>query len=330
MESNAIRFYQIIIKWNKEAGMKGFKLVFILISLFFLAVVPVNAGTVTPIGVSGFNFHVQRNETTVFVQDNFSTGTRVGGPAPQKSFANGDSIDDRADSISDPDSTGLGLVLKAGASGGQLTNGAKASAYLETSTAHSNGIPLPYGVQGEPTQQVTSFASLRVEVDLAGDYAFNALLTNGNINDPGFLVHFGLRADYNWSGGVTLYENIHDGGGGVTSTAPIEFIDLDDMLLSGIGNPLTEVVSLRSSDGSGNKISYDITPQILLESTLVNFDSGFEQWFGDIPQDSLGYIGTMENPLEIEATLSEVPIPGSGILLLSGIAALIGYRRRGN
>jgi hypothetical protein len=45
-------------------------------------------------------------------------------------------------------------------------------------------------------------------------------------------------------------------------------------------------------------------------------------------------MGTEASPLDIEATLSQVtlsqvPIPGSGILLLSGIAALIGYRRRG-
>jgi hypothetical protein len=40
-------------------------------------------------------------------------------------------------------------------------------------------------------------------------------------------------------------------------------------------------------------------------------------------------MGTEAIPLDIEATLSQVPIPGSGILLLSGIAAIIGYRRRG-
>jgi hypothetical protein len=40
-------------------------------------------------------------------------------------------------------------------------------------------------------------------------------------------------------------------------------------------------------------------------------------------------MGTEASPLDIEATLSPVPIPGSGILLLSGIAAFIGYRKRG-
>jgi hypothetical protein len=39
-------------------------------------------------------------------------------------------------------------------------------------------------------------------------------------------------------------------------------------------------------------------------------------------------MGTEASPLDVEATLTQVPIPGSGILLLSGIAAIIGYRRR--
>jgi hypothetical protein len=79
---------------------------------------------------------------------------------------------------------------------------------------------------------------------------------------------------------------------------------------------------------NGDAVNYDLQTQINLDSRIMNFNSFAEAWT-EIPEGALGFMGTEASPLDIEGTISQVPIPGSGILLLSGIAALIGYRRRG-
>jgi hypothetical protein len=203
----------------------------------------------------------------------------------------------------------LNLELKAGASGDHLADGVKQSAYLANSSGLNGGILAPYGVEPDDvlTQQVTAFSVRRFEVDSPGALNLNGVLAGGQIGADDFSTFPPPLVDSNYSGGVTLFENILDSSGNVTSVALVAFIDIDDLLTAGAGVTLSQVVNLRTQAG-GNAVNYDLKTQINLDSLILNFNG--ETWFGDIPEGSLGFMGTEVNPLDIEATLSQVPIPG--------------------
>jgi hypothetical protein len=293
--------------------MKGIKIFLILLSYFFVAGMHVNAANITW-GDYNFLYQVGANGANLYVQPDFSTPTPVIGPTPEfaKEFgSNGDPITSSADSTVSSDS-GLNLVLKAGASGAHLTNGIKQTAYLTNSSGQNDGILNPYGVEpdGTLTQQVTAFSVRRFVVDGPGAFNLKGLLSGGIIDADDLFVPpppIPTIVDYNYSGNVTLFENILDSSGTVTSVSQIAFIDLDDLLVAGAGVPVTQVVNLRTQVG-GDAVNYDLKTQISLDSTIVNFSSFVEVW-SEIPEGSLGFMGTKASPLEIEATLSEVPNP---------------------
>jgi hypothetical protein len=313
--------------------MKGLKIALILVSLIFVAAIHVNAANITW-GDYSFLYEVNTNAANLYVSPNAFDAIPVIGNTPVRSKdfgSSGDPITSRADSIAESNS-GLNLVLKAGASGDHLADGIKQNAYLESSSGQNNGILDPYGVEPElfRTQQVTAFSVRRFEVDSVGAFNLNGVLTGGIIDADDFSLPpppIPTIVDYNFSGGITLVENVLDSSGTITSTAAIASIDLDALLLAGAGVPITEFVTMRT-EVNGNAVNYDLQTQINLDSRIMNFNSFAEAWT-EIPEGALGFMGTEASPLDIEGTISQVPIPGSGILLLSGIAALIGYRRRG-
>jgi hypothetical protein len=76
-------------------------------------------------------------------------------------------------------------------------------------------------------------------------------------------------------------------------------------------------------------LEYALLVKLHLTSTLVSYDA-----FGNaivppgIPADQIGLLGTQNDPVTLQEQLNPVPIPGSSILFLSGIAALVTVRRR--
>jgi hypothetical protein len=72
-------------------------------------------------------------------------------------------------------------------------------------------------------------------------------------------------------------------------------------------------------------IYYVLHLSLLLETRVGNVDPFFGI-IGDLPDEL--EIGTSSNPLDMTASVSQVPIPSSVILLLSGIGGLVTIRRR--
>jgi hypothetical protein len=87
-------------------------------------------------------------------------------------------------------------------------------------------------------------------------------------------------------------------------------------------------VNLRTQDANGDPISYILRSNLELDSLIINYDLSDDTRAGDIPVGALGSLGTSGDPLWVEGTMEAVPIPGSVILLLSGIAAVVGLRKR--
>lgn len=330
--------------------MKYLKFMFIITALAFLTFTSANASIVWE--DYGFNYAVEQNGARIYVSPDSSRINSVpviasGLPVTKSKQmgADGDPINSSVSSTSMPDTTALGLQLKAGAGGDDLTNddgvknGVKMYTYLETSTA-SGGVQSPFGVEadGTYTQEVISYFVSRFHVTSPGAYNLTGQLTDGVINDTSFFLQntSGGRVpaivEYGWEGGLTLYEGIKDSQGNILGQGVMAKISLDDLWASA-GTEFDVLVNLRTQDIDGNSIFYDLKPSIDLDSMVMNFNSMAEEWGPEIPADGLGFLGTEENPLTIEATLSEVasapvPIPGTAVLLFSGIAGLIGFRNR--
>jgi hypothetical protein len=229
-------------------------------------------------------------------------------------------VNSRVDSsLNPPDSSDLGLQLNAGAGGQHLVNGVHLEGYAATSTA-SGGVLDPYAVYG--AQQVLAYSNRIFHVD-SNQAAILSGIAGGVINDPAFSSSTFLRADYDWEGGIWLDEVITVQG--IPLAFNIGSIGIGDLLNLG---PQELQVNLRTQDANGDPVSYILRSELNLDSLLMNFDPRDDTRAGDIPVGALGSLGDSGDPLWIEGTMEAVPIPGSVILLLSGIAAVVGLRKR--
>lgn len=320
--------------------MKGFKLLLIGVPLFFLGITNVNAANISWLDHS-FRYNVASNSAELYTRDT-SPGTMTGFFGPQKVAGstptfykdftyNGDPISSRANSIAESGGE-LGLVLKAGASGTHLTDGLKQAAYLETSSAHNNGIPSGYGIEyvgGGYQQQVIAWSMRRFELDSPGRFSLNGFLAGVIDADETFAPgRPPASAAYDYDEGITLYQNkVDEISGTVLGTSQVLHISLERLLNE--REILEDIQLLTHVDGT--PVTYDLKAQINLKCSFSNFVAFLEtdnSWPA-LPEGALGYMGTASSPLELEATLTatQTPVPGSCMLLFSGIAALLGFRR---
>jgi len=301
--------------------MKKTVLLAVTFGFVFLAFTQVHAAIMWDSGYT-FRYEVETNSSNIYTDNAGTPAQTVKGPT--SAITNPDPVNSSVSSTSGTDNTGLGMVLKAGAGGSHLGDGVKVHAYAEISTT-SGGVLSPYGVDPDfvQTQDVIAFSYRDFCVDTPEMYNLTAQLT-GSINDPEFHVSDFLKADYNWQGGVILRESIYENDGSLFEQNVVADITLDQLLAS----DETQVVNLRTDDGSGRVVDYTLESKIDIDSTFFNFFEPLGGRMGDIAAADIGFLGTEAVPLDIEATITPVPIPGAAILLLSGITVIVGIGNR--
>ena len=214
-----------------------------------------------------------------------------------------------------------GVILTAQASGSVIPDGASSSALV--SFDFQNDISSSSIINGSAASWVKR-KGLTVDApslfDLNGFFGGEMKYTDST---------GGVTASHNYIGGVFLEEVIEDDLGGPSSLNQICSLTINE-ILNGI---LVKPVVLDNETDDGNAIHYNL---------LVGFNgTGLTAALSNYPGEStisnstFYELGNSETPLYLEGYLtSQVPLPGTLILLFSGIAGLFGFKlsplRRGS
>ena len=224
------------------------------------------------------------------------------------------------------------VTLKAEAFGGILSDGASSSALVSfdintdingsTTGLHvgDDSIGDSYGGNA-----VSWIKRVGLTVDAPGLFNLHGIF-NGSINfdDDNPL---GVYANATWEGGIWLYERIEAGVGGSSSLATTWFLDINDII-----NGTVREVELDNETDDERAIHYNL----LVGFTGTGLQADLSNWvrYGDISADSNYDLGNSRNPFSLEGYLTPVPLPGTMMLLFSGIAGLFGFKlsllRRGS
>ena len=215
-------------------------------------------------------------------------------------------------------------ALSASAWGGTIEGGASAGAFVSydlTNLAADEA--LTYG--GE----ASSWVKRKVTVNSNGLYNLHGNFT-GTIDFNGFYTDSTYHATSSYTGAVKLEEFVIIPGTGLMNLSTWE-LSIDDMIG---GLNVLENIQIRSADDDSNPIHYYLTVGFSgLEVNVSNLMMPFQNR-GPFPEN-IYELGNASNPLLIDGYLtSNVPVPGSLLLLFSGLAGLFGFnlslRRRGS
>ena len=199
-------------------------------------------------------------------------------------------------------------------------NGAEVKGYANITLSQFN---LDHGVSVE--QNVSSLVNRRFMVTGPGQYILDGLLSGPADVDETFNSFLGgsfYGASWDLSGRVSL-----DG-----------FALEDGLIVSSIGNVATFEFNNFDRDGNtlvdlirktvdGDDVMYGLTVYLEMETNLQNFNPALGL-MGDLTGMGPFDVGTVDLPFEVSASISQVPVPGSLVLLFSGLGSFVCLRRR--
>jgi hypothetical protein len=164
--------------------------------------------------------------------------------------------------------------------------------------------------------QLISFQTRRFLSKNDGDYLFKATLEGPPIAFDSFFESDTNQAWYQFKAEVALKELVLSLGNDVMSQDIVFTQTLDDENRDWSGRyPLV-------TQRGGNTIAYELQVGLDITTHAQNLD----QFFVDGTLSGPYQVGTAEDPLILTATV--VPIPGSVILLATGLGGLAAFRRR--
>ncbi len=201
-------------------------------------------------------------------------------------------------------------------------NGAEVKGYANITL--SEQFNSDHGVQVE--QDVSAMVNRRFMVTGSGQYAFNGHLSGpANVDDTfsSFLGGSFYGANYDLSGRASIDGFVLDENGLIISNlgnvATFEFNNFDRN-----DNTLVDLISKTADD---ENVMYGLTVYLQIKTSLQNFNP-MAGLLGDLTGMGPFDVGTAECPFEVNASISQVPVPGSLVLLFSGLGSLVCLRRR--
>jgi len=218
------------------------------------------------------------------------------------------------------------ITFNAMAGGGVLADGVSTAGYL--GIMH-DGVTGDYGVS-EGYQRIDStifrnfipdgYGTITVTADLAGDIAWLVNNYDWVTNGPPEFGEFDPYSGYRLWGDVTIVA--HDASLNDAIVGSIGSISLDNGSLSG---------SLQFDPVSNPNIFYVMGVALRIDTWIQNADPMWgTYYFPGQPMPEELRIGTASAPFELTTLVSQsqVPIPPTLVLLLSGVGGLVAIRRR--